>query len=67
MCIAVGDRMFLGMQDFDFCPNVIKFYPIDPNLIKFCPNLPKNISLGDAAATTNLRNWPDDYVSTVHE
>jgi len=27
MTIAVGDRMFLGMQDFDFCPNLIKLYP----------------------------------------
>jgi len=40
--------MFLGMQDFDFCPNLIKFYPnftyftqILPNLPKFYPNLPK--------------------------
>jgi len=23
--IAVEDRVFLGMQDFDFCPNLIKF------------------------------------------
>jgi len=23
--IAVGDEMFLEMQDFDFCPNLIKF------------------------------------------
>jgi len=28
MFIAAGDRMFLGMQDFEFCPNLIKFYPI---------------------------------------
>jgi len=26
--ISVGDRMFLGMQDFDFCPNLIKFTQI---------------------------------------
>jgi len=30
--IAVGDRMFLGMQDLDFCSNLFKFYPIYPNL-----------------------------------
>jgi len=24
-CIAVRERMFWGMQDFDFCPNLIKF------------------------------------------
>jgi len=39
--------MFFGMQDFDLCPNLIKFYPIFqiyptyPNLLKFYPNLPK--------------------------
>jgi len=43
--IAVGDRMFLGMQNLDFWPNLIKFYPnfthICSNWPKFCPNLPK--------------------------
>jgi len=53
--IAVGDRMFLGIQDFDFCPYLIKFChnfteftQILPDwskfteiLPKFCPNLPK--------------------------
>jgi len=45
------DRMFLEMQDFAFCPNLIKFYPnlskyypIYPNLHKIFPNLPKSIS-----------------------
>jgi len=33
MSIAVGDRMFLGMQDFDF----VQIYQICPNL----SNLPK--------------------------
>jgi len=27
--------MFLEMQDFDFCPNTIKFYPFYLNLPKF--------------------------------
>jgi len=48
--IAVGDQMFLGMQDFDFCPNLIefylnftKFYPIYPFILypKFAQILPK--------------------------
>jgi len=26
--------MFLGMKDKDFCPNLIKFYPLYPNLTK---------------------------------
>jgi len=30
--------MFLGIQDFDFCPNLIKFFPIYPNLPKSYPN-----------------------------
>jgi len=34
MGIAVRDRMFLRMQNFDSCPNLIKFYP----------NLPKRIA-----------------------
>jgi len=41
--IALRDRMFLGMQDFDFCQNLIKFYqiptkiyPIYQNFIQFC-------------------------------
>jgi len=48
------------MQDFDFCPNLIKFYPNLPNLSKFtqilpkftqtvskyCPNLPKKFARG---------------------
>jgi len=42
--------MFLGMQAFDFCPNLIKFYSIYPNLLKFYPNLHKKL-LGDAAAS----------------
>jgi len=39
--------MFLEMKDFDFYPNLIKFYQILPNLSKFYPiylifsNLPK--------------------------
>jgi len=36
--IAVGDRMFLEMQDFDFCPSLIEFYP---NFIRILPNLSK--------------------------
>jgi len=39
--VAVRDRMFLGMQDLDFCPNLIIFYPIYSNFHKFYPNLPK--------------------------
>jgi len=55
--IVVGDWMFLGMQDFDFCPNLIKFsnftqilssftkfYTIYPNLIKFLPKFYSNLS-----------------------
>jgi len=45
--------MFLGMQDFDFCPNLIKFYPnftkftqILPNLPKFAQILPKFCKIG---------------------
>jgi len=34
--VAVGDRIFLGMQDFDFCPNLIKFYQIYPNFAQIC-------------------------------
>jgi len=47
--------MFMGMHDFDFCPNLIKFiyilsslpkfYPIYPNLPNFtqiCPNFTQN-------------------------
>jgi len=38
--IAIGDRiMFLGMQDFDFCPSVFKFYPIYLNFSNFQINL----------------------------
>jgi len=33
--ISVGDRMFLGMQDFDCCQNLIKIYPIYLNMPKF--------------------------------
>jgi len=39
--MAVGDRMFLGMQDFDFCPNFTKFTQILPNLSKFNQIFPK--------------------------
>jgi len=31
--------MFLGMRDFNFCPNLIKFYPIYPNFIHISPKL----------------------------
>jgi len=33
--------MLLGMQDFDFCPNRIKFYQILPNLSRFAQILSK--------------------------
>jgi len=39
--ITVEDRMFLGMQDFDFCSNLIKFYQIYPKFYPIYPNLPK--------------------------
>jgi len=47
--MAVGDRMFMRMQDFDFFPNLIKFYPIIqiyPNWSKFFQICLKNL-LGD--------------------
>jgi len=31
---------FLGMQDFDFCPNRIKLYLIHPNFTQFIQILP---------------------------
>jgi len=58
--IAVRDRMFLEMQDFVFCPNLIKFDPYFTkftqtlsNLSKFYPywpKLPKKL-LGGAATS----------------
>jgi len=30
--------MFLGMRDFDFCLNQIKFYPVYLNFTQICPN-----------------------------
>jgi len=39
--ITVGDRMLLRMQDFDFFPNLIKFYQIHLNLPKFAQMLLK--------------------------
>jgi len=51
--IAVGDKMFWEMQDFDFCPNLIKFYQIhlnfSQNLSKFtqiCPDCLKKFAMG---------------------
>jgi len=38
---AVEDRMFLRMQDFDFCLNLIKFYPIYPNFDRIDINFAK--------------------------
>jgi len=47
--------MFLGMQDFDFFPNLIKFCQIYPNFtFKFAQTFPKfayKKLLGDAAAS----------------
>jgi len=59
--------MFWGMQDFDFCPNLIKFYQIYSNLSKFAqillklakilPKLSKNL-LGDATRHPQLlHHW----------
>jgi len=42
--IAVGDRMCLGMQDFDFCPNLIKFYQIYLNFAQILPDSPKKFA-----------------------
>jgi len=32
LILAQEDQMFLGMQDFDYCPNLITF---DPNFTQF--------------------------------
>jgi len=42
--------MFLELQDFEFCSNLIKFYPSFTQFIQIYPNFPKNIA-GDAAAS----------------
>jgi len=56
------------LQDFDFCPNLIKFYPICPNLTQIYPNLPKNICQGTASpaspAPTPLK--PYTFNSSFH-
>jgi len=52
MAITVGNQMFLGMQDFDFCPNWIKFsltklpktYPIYQNFTQIGLNLTKKFA-----------------------
>jgi len=53
--------MFLGMKDFDFCSNRIKFYIILPNLLKIYPNLLK-FYINLPKFYTNLSkfypNWP---------
>jgi len=56
--LAVGDQMFLGMQDFDFAQILIICAQILPILTKFYPNLnkfaqifSKKYLLGDAAAS----------------
>jgi len=35
---TIGDRMCLGMKDFDFCPNLTIFYP---NFIQIYSNFTK--------------------------
>jgi len=36
--VAVGNRMLLGMQDFDFCPTESKFTQISPNFSLIAPS-----------------------------
>jgi len=48
-CTTVRDEMFLGIQDFNFCPNLIsftQFLKINPNWPKLCSNLPKKFARG---------------------
>jgi len=42
--MAIGDRMFLGMQNFVFAQFCLNFPQIYPNLPKCCPNLPKKFA-----------------------
>jgi len=39
--IIVGDLMFLVMQDFDFCPNLINFAQVLITFAQFVQILPK--------------------------
>jgi len=49
--------MFLEMQDFDVCSNLIKFYPFYPN---FAQNLPKLAQIGLNFAHICLKNFLGD-------
>jgi len=49
--------MFLGMQDFDFYPNRVKFYPILFKFIQICPNLTKNFLYERRSHPQILRHW----------
>jgi len=55
-CIVVGDRMFWGMQDSDFFPNRIKFYPIYPNFAQ----IKKKYAAASSKSPAPLRHcWND--------
>jgi len=47
--------MFLGIQDFDFCPNLIKFSPNLPNFTQICL---KTFTRGEAASSASPAPTP---------
>jgi len=62
MAIAVGNRMFWRMQDFDFAQILTTFAQISPKFAQILPKfLPKKIAIGDAAAA------PDPTALTMTE
>jgi len=58
--------MILGMQDFDFCPNRIKFYQIYPNFTQFLPNLTQFIQIGLNFAQIYLKKFARRCDHSLH-
>jgi len=52
--------MFLRMQNFDFCPNLIKFYQIYPNLTQFIQIYPNFAQIGVNFAQICLKKMLGD-------
>jgi len=64
---AVGDRMFLEVQDFDFCSNLIKIYPNFTKFAQIYPNWPKFCQIWKIARECGrIPCIPSSYVTDSH-
>jgi len=54
--------MFLGMQDFDFCPNLIKFYPNFTKFTHCIPSVPTSVT-----TSVTIKSYSEEIIKMTTE